>query len=154
LCIDLMNRPDLAVVLAQDYAGRLAQVANILAASPQHTEWIAQIQDEIFELLKQQSREPDATASIFGSLGSLYHQRGELQTAIDHYRVAIKKDYDQVGWHYALARLLNEEGRTDEAIHEAKICLRLRPDYGSAKRMIEELSVSSTTVEEMSISKQ
>ena len=154
LCIDVLNRPDLAVVLAQDHTGRLTQVANVLAASPQHTELIAQIQDDIFELLENRSRQPDATAHVFGSLGSLYHQRGELQMAIDHYRVAIKKDYDQVGWHYALARLLNEEGQIDEAIHEAEICLRLRPDHSPAKKIIEELSVRSAKAEKISVSKQ
>ena len=74
--------------------------------------------------------------------------------AIEHYRLAIKKDYDQVGWHYALAQLLDEEGRVDEAIHEAEICLRLRPDYGAAKRLIEESSARSAGTEKMPVSGQ
>lgn len=56
------------------------------------------------------------------------------------------KDYDQIGWHYALAQLLAAEDRVDDAMREARICLRLRPDHAAAKRLIEQLSIHPRVV--------
>ena len=147
LCIDILGRPDLALELAQDNAGRLAQVAGLLAAVQEHKELAEQTRGKVFELLERRSKQPNAPAAVFGSLAGLYRQRGDLEAAVGHYRLAIRKDYDRVDWHYALAKLLVQAGRIDEAIHEAEICLRLRPDYGTAKRLIEELSVCPLVVE-------
>jgi tetratricopeptide (TPR) repeat protein len=154
LCIDVLKRPDLALVLAQDNVHQLAYVANLLVTSEQHSQLVEQIRNDIFTLLQHRSKQSDAPAGVFGSLASLYYQQGDIQTAIEHYRLAIKKDYDQVGWHYALARLLDEEGRVDEASHEAEICLRLRPDYRAAERLIEESSARSAAMEKMPVSGQ
>ncbi|UCC99852.1 MAG: hypothetical protein JSW66_08205, partial [Phycisphaerales bacterium] len=99
LCIDVLDRPDLALELAQDNAGRLQQVASLLVASQQHKKSVEQIRDKIFHLLERQSRQPDAPASAFVSLAPLYRQRGDLQAAIEQYRHALKRDYGQVDWH-------------------------------------------------------
>jgi hypothetical protein len=50
-------------------------------------------------------------------------------------------DYGQVHWRFALARLLAETDKIPEAIHEARICLRLQPQMNTAKKLIEDLSV-------------
>lgn len=63
------------------------------------------------------------------------------EAAIKHYRRALALDYGQVQWRFALARLLAETDRIPEAIHEARICLRLRPQFTAAERLIAELSV-------------
>jgi hypothetical protein len=57
-------------------------------------------------------------------------------------------NYGQVQWRLALARLLAETNRIPEAIHEARICLRLRPEFKAAKRLIEKLSVLPGAVAE------
>jgi len=68
------------------------------------------------------------------------HQNAEK--AIECYRKALAMDYGQVQWRLSLAQLLSEEGRIVEAIHEAKICLRLSPGLREAERLIERLSVA------------
>ena len=145
-CLEKLHRPDMALQLAADETGRLSQLARLLGESDEHTELVTQIREQIFVLLKERSREADARAGVFASLANLYDQRSEPEAAIEHYRIAVKKDYDQVNWHYALAKLLAQAGRIEEAIHEAEICLRLRPDHGPAKRLIEELSVRPVAV--------
>ncbi|MCJ7674310.1 MAG: hypothetical protein MUO33_04050, partial [Sedimentisphaerales bacterium] len=59
----------------------------------------------------------------------------------DYYRRALALDYGQVYWRFSLARLLAEANRIDEAIREARICLRLRPEFEAAKKLIADLSV-------------
>ncbi len=141
LCVDSLARPDLALQLAGDQAGRLSNVADLLAASDQHAELVQQARAKALGLLAARSEDPDAPASTHVSLARGDVERGDIASAIDRYRLALRKNYDQVGWHYELAGLLARAGRVDEAIHEAQICLRLRSNYGPAKRLIEELSV-------------
>ena len=147
LLVEGLDRPDLALELAQGNAARLTHVAGLLTASQEHGGLLEQTRGRIFALLQRQAKKNDAPAGVFASLAPLYRQRGDLQTAIEQYRLAIRKDYDQVGWHYALARVLAEAGRIDEAIHEADICLRLRPDHGPAKSLMERLSLRPAVAE-------
>ena len=158
LCIRDLKRDDLAVQLAKEDANRLAFVGNVLSASAgalslSSTTAISnsldqqlaqQAQAEAFEQLKQKCERPDAPGYAHASLANLYQKQGDTDAAVEHYRRALMKDYAQVGWHYALAQLLADQNHTDEAIHEAKICLRLRSDYGPARRLIQRLSVLPT----------
>jgi len=140
LCTDDLARPDLALALAGDNAGRLSQVADLLAASDRHTELAQQARAGAISLLAARSTQADAPASTHVSLARADVERGDVDSAIDRYRLALRKSYNQVGWHYELAGLLARAGRTEEAMHEARICLRLRPNYAPARRLIEELS--------------
>ena len=56
-------------------------------------------------------------------------------------RRALALDYGQVQRHFTLATLLARMDRIAEAIHEAAICLRLRPQFNGAQKLIADLSV-------------
>ncbi len=75
------------------------------------------------------------------SLANIYTTEDAYTEAIDCYRRALVLDYGQVGWRFQLARLLAKTDQIPEAIHEAKICLRLRPQYTAAEKLIADLSV-------------
>jgi tetratricopeptide (TPR) repeat protein len=141
LCLEGLARPDLALELAADNPGRLGWVANLLAASEAHSELVAQARAHAIELLRERSDDPDAPASTQVSMARHEATQGDLDSAIERYRAALRKDYDQYAWHYELAGLLARAGQTDDAKHEAEICLRLRPDYQPAVRLIEQLVV-------------
>jgi len=155
LCIRDLGREDLAVQLAQEDPDRLASVANTLVVSdgaePQSVTtpgsagtghpFAELAQTKAFDQLKKKCEEPGTPAYAHASLANLYRRRGEMDAAMQHYRQALMKEYDQVEWHYALAQLLAGQGRTDEAVHEARICLRFRPDYAAAKSLVEQLSL-------------
>jgi tetratricopeptide (TPR) repeat protein len=141
LCIDDLVRPDLALKLAGQDAGRLSHVAGLLAASDQHTELAEQVRAKVYELLARRTQEPDAPAATHIAMARRAEREGDSDSALEHYRLALRKDYDQVGWHYELACLLARVGRVEDAIHEARICLRLRQDYAPARRLLEELVV-------------
>jgi len=141
LCVNHLSRPDLAVTLADDHTWRLGQVANILAESDEHKALAEQARAQIVDLLKQKCREPDAPAGAFASLANVFRVENNAEAAIEHYRRALALDYSQVGWRFNLAKLLEDADFVTEAIHEARICLRLRPGFAPAKRLIAKLSV-------------
>jgi tetratricopeptide (TPR) repeat protein len=135
------GRPDLAVAIAGDDSGRLSYVANALADMQEHKDIVQKAQARVVELLKERCSGPDAPASALASLANIYAKENNNGAAIEHYRRALALDYSQVQWRLALARLLAETDKIPEAIHEARICLRLRPQFKAAERLIEELSV-------------
>ena len=59
--------------------------------------------------------------------------------AIDLYRRALSQNYREVGWRLNLAHALAETGQLQDAIHEVRIVLRLRPQNPGATRLLEEL---------------
>lgn len=160
LCLDELDRPDLALQLASDDTKRLAYVGHLLAP-PQQADLSGSVAPDpnaavdrpdrrliaeqahlkILDELKTLCAQPGAPASAFASLASLYQQAGDLDLAIEHYQRAVRLNYDEAGWHYLLAEVLAQVDRVDEAVHEARICLRFRPDYIPARQLIEALSV-------------
>ncbi|RPI96762.1 MAG: hypothetical protein EHM39_10540 [Chloroflexi bacterium] len=129
LCINDLDRADLALKLAGDDAARLARVGSLLASldhgSPEasatadaldashHQELVERARAKAFEQLKTMCEAPDAPASAHASLASLYHQQMDYEAAIQHYRRAVQVDYDQFYWHYPLATLLAQVDRND-----------------------------------------
>ena len=146
--INHAGRPDLAVAIAGDDSSRLSAVANALAVMQEHKDIVEKAQVRVVELLKERCSRPDAPASALASLASLYAKENDPAAAISLYRRALVLDYGQVQWRLASARLLAETNQIREAIHEAKICLRLRPQYSAAERLIEQLSVLPGATEE------
>jgi len=141
LYVNHLNRPELAVKLAGDDGGWLSHVANILADTQEHKDTAQNIRARVIDLLKAQCQRPDAPASAFASLANIYRSQNEMDAAIEYYRRALALDYGQVNWRFTLAGLLAQKDQIQEAIHEARICLRLRPQFKAAEKLIADLSV-------------
>ena len=139
--VNQLNRPDLALTIAGDNTGRLSHVANTLSSIEEHNELAERTRAQITELLKVKCEQPDAPAWVFASLGGIYMKQEADTDAIEYYRRALDLDYGQVRWRFNLAKLLAEQEQVDEAIHEARICLRLSPQFKAAERLIADLSV-------------
>jgi tetratricopeptide (TPR) repeat protein len=139
--INNINRPDLAVAIAGDNTSRLSYITDILADMQEHKEIAEKIQAKVINSLKARCQEPDAPAWAFASLANIYRKEKDNEAAIEHYRRALALDYGQVYWRLALAGLLADTDHIVEAIHEARICLRLRPQFKSAEKLIADLSV-------------
>jgi len=146
--INHVNRPDLAVTVAGDSAGNLSYVANAIADTQEHAHIVEQARAQIVELLRKKCSGPDVTASALASLANIFRKGQDNEAAIEHYRRALYLEYGQIQWRYALARLLAETDRVPEAIHEARICLRLSPQFKAAERLIEDLSVLPDSIED------
>jgi tetratricopeptide (TPR) repeat protein len=122
-------------------------VADVLAEMEEHRELVDKAQARVLELLKTRCLEPDAPAGAFASLAGICRRKNDNEAAIEYYRRALALNYGQVYWRLALARLLAQMGRIPEAIHEARICLRLRPQFKAAQRLVAELSVHPAAIE-------
>ena len=136
-----VGRPDLALAVARDNTGLLFHVASLLQRNDGQRELAARARAEAISLLKARVEEPDAPASALASMASICIQDEQPGLAIQYYRRALAQDYGQVGWRLSLARALVQTGKFAEAMHEARICLRLRPQMQAAKKLIEDLSV-------------
>ena len=146
--INQVSRPDLALAIAGDNVGWLRYVVNIFAKTKENNDIAKKAQAKIIEFLKAKCQKARAPAWAFASLANICRKENDNEAAIEYYRRALALNYGQVQWRFALARLLAETNRIPEAIHEAKICLRLRPEFKAAKRLIEKLSVLPGAVAE------
>lgn len=138
--INYANRPDLAVIIARDDIYRLSLTADILVDTSEYKEIVQQTKDRVAQLLKEKCSRADVPASVHASLANIC-RREDSEAAIQHYRRALDMDYGQIYWRFALARLLAETGKISDAIHEARICLRLSPQFRDAEKLIADLSV-------------
>ncbi len=146
--INQVSRPDMALAIAGDNVGRLRYVANIFAKTKENNDIAKKAQAKIIEFLKAKCQKARAPAWAFASLANICRKENDNEAAIEYYRRALALNYGQVQWRLALARLLAETNRIPEAIHEARICLRLRPEFKAAKKLIEKLSVLPGAVAE------
>ncbi len=137
--LDRVDRPDLAIAVAHGDAGWLIQVAQLL--DEDHVELRKAALLEAMTLLKERCREPGATSDTFATAASLCWDHQDYVGAAEHYRRALDSDYGQVQWRVALARSLAKSGQADQAMQEARICLRLDSQTVAAQQLIQELSL-------------
>jgi len=138
--VNYLSRPHLAISAAGDDVGRLRYVARLLE-DMQYMDLVEQVLEKIKDLLEAECSQPEAPAWAFVSLGDIYRKQNDNKAAIESYRCALTLDYSQVHWRLKLAELLAKTERIPEAINEARICLRLRPQLKAAERLIADLSV-------------
>ena len=142
ICAEQLNDPNKVLTLAGDNIGWLNHSVNLLTAYDVNDNSLAQrALAKVKTSLEERSQSPEASAGVFASLARISQNENDPNQAIAYYNQALVKDYSQVYWRYALARLLAEKGQLDDAIHEAKICLRLNGSFTAARRLIEQLAV-------------
>ena len=149
--VNKINRPDLAIALAGESTGRLSHVANVLENSL-HDESTEQAKEKLRQLLEEKCLQSDISSSALASLAGIYRAQKNNESAIKCYRRILELDYGQVYWRYLLATLLAEKNQIPEAIHEAKICLRLSPGFQQASELIADLSTRQITASKNSVS--
>ncbi|MFC1761249.1 O-antigen ligase family protein [Planctomycetota bacterium] len=145
-CCYQLSDPDLAFILAENNIGRLRILAEILSNATGENELEEKIRIQIREQIEIACERDDAAADTFVSLARLQHHEGNNDAAIANYRQALMRNYNNVSWRYELSRLLVDDGQAKEAIHEARICLRLQTDCDWARKLIADLSVRPDVV--------
>lgn len=138
--IDQLGRSDLALEIARGRVDRLITIAGLLETSGGR-EAADETWREVAVLLEQICREPDAPAAAFARLAWLCQRNGRIADAIRYYGQALVSDYSQVEWRLSLALLLAETGEVGAAIEQANVCLRFRPEFAPARRLIDRLSL-------------
>jgi tetratricopeptide (TPR) repeat protein len=133
------KRPDLARELAGDDYQRLEELARACSAIPEFAHLAAELREAATASLRRRAATPDAMPDELVSLARIENAQGQPDAAIELFQRALRQDYRQIEWRLELARLLAAAGRIDEAIHEVRICLRLRPQHTQAVRLMDEL---------------
>ncbi len=145
--VNHLSRPYLAISAAGDDIGRLSYVTNVLQ-DMQYDDLAGQTREKTKDLLEVECSQPDASASMFATLGNIYGKQGNNEAAIECYRQALAREYGQVYWRLELAKLLAKMERMPEALLEAKICLQLRPQFQTAEKLVANFSVNPAVFDE------
>ena len=146
LYITELKLPALARELAGDDYRRLNELARLLPVNDQNAKLAQELRTASEASLRRRILAADVSASELASLAQIDLNLGDSASAIDLYRRALAKDYLQVGWRLNLARALAKAGQQDAALHEVRICLRLRPHHPEATQLLQELSAQAEDV--------
>jgi O-antigen ligase/tetratricopeptide (TPR) repeat protein len=134
-----LHRPDLAKTLAGDDYERLSILAEVCANSKDYANLARDLSAAAEESLRLRAATTTAKPAELALLAAEDFRRGDFASAAELYRRALNVDYRQIDWHLQRARALKEIGQQDEAIHEVRICLRLRTGDKTATALLEEL---------------
>ena len=135
------NRPDLALEIARGNRRDLSYLAEQIQGKPGDEQLSARCRQEVNAQLVAEAGQANASPGDLADLAANYAQQGDFAQAIVWYRKAVDFDYGQVDWRLHLASLLAEHGHVSEAMEQAKICIRLRPQSNEARKLIGDLSV-------------
>ena len=131
------GRSDLAYALVEKNGLGLFTLADLLGSGQKDEALAAKCRSEATAMLLIEAGKPDASPTVLAQAAEIYAARDNNEAAIDCYGRALAGDFGQVGWRFRLAQLLEKSGRTDEAIRQARICLRFRPQMKEAEDLVE-----------------
>ncbi|MFH1919100.1 MAG: hypothetical protein ABIP48_04315 [Planctomycetota bacterium] len=124
----LPDSPQLLIELARtDYAGEQSQEERALLVA-RAKELVASHRSQLSEI---QWHHFHAVA---------YQVEGRFEESIASYIRAIELDPLQIEWRFKLAKLLEQEGRIEQAYEEARLCALLAPDCKDYRSLVHELN--------------
>ena len=130
------GRPDLAYQLVQENRVGLNTLAALLKDFDLDPELASRCRDEATQLLLAEAQKRSADVNVLVDAADVYASEGKDRLAIDCYERALSHNYNLVDSRFRLAVLLNKVGEVDNAVREARVCLRQRPDMKSAEELI------------------
>jgi tetratricopeptide (TPR) repeat protein len=135
-----LHRLDLAKALASDNYERLTILTSVCGESNEYASSVADLSAAAEQSLRKRAAAVDARPTELATLADADYKRRDFASAAEFYRRALNQDYKQVQWRLQLARALKELGQFDDALHEARICLRIHPRDHEAESLIEDLA--------------
>jgi tetratricopeptide (TPR) repeat protein len=138
--VNQLSRPHLAISAAGDNIEQLSYVIEILERM-QYYDLAEEVQIKIQHLLEAKCTKPGTPGSVYARLAGIYNEQGNNQAALECYRQALAREYDQVQWRLELTKILVKMGRAREAMSEAKICLQLHPRLDAAEKFVADISI-------------
>ncbi|MBN1418567.1 MAG: O-antigen ligase family protein [Planctomycetes bacterium] len=134
------GRPDDLVRVCPDDLGTAGQLAARLRALKAPEETIAKLEERRCELLRKAlEADPDSLDALRANAEHL-SATGEYEEAIPLYRRAIRRAYGDPTLHLGLALALEEVGRLEEALREARLILSMRADDPQAVALRERVA--------------
>ena len=130
------------MAFAEDDIRCLFQVADRLQNGAEDCDLATTVREKAVAMLKADCERDDVPSWELAMMANSCFQDDNYDEAVKWYRRALISDYDQVGWRINLAQALVKIGQPEDAMREARICLRLSPKMGAAKKLIGDLSLS------------
>ncbi len=146
--IEQEKRADLAVEVAADNIRRLKYVADILSANKEYGVEAEKAQAKFVALAEQKAAENNASRDELVLLGGYFLKNSNFQKATEYLGAAAAADYGDANLRLKLARALAENGQANEAVRQLRICLRLRPKYRQAEKLLAELSIRPEVIKQ------
>jgi tetratricopeptide (TPR) repeat protein len=138
--IDQAKRPDLAIEIAADNLRQLKYVGAVLAQNEDFKTYAETARLKMIELAESAVLKNAAALEELIFLGD-YYKNSEPEKAAEYFSSALLQDYGNSRLRLKYAEVLAETGRLEEAIQQARMCLKLNPGSKQAKSLIAELSV-------------
>ncbi len=135
-----LGRPDLAMDMARGDRGLLLHLANMLETVDGVEGLLDEARREARRLLEVSAGRENADAASLAALGIALAAEGQPGRAETMLRRAVALNYGQVHWRLELSHTLAELGKLDEAVREAQIAVRLKPDYKPARLLVDQLA--------------
>jgi O-antigen ligase/tetratricopeptide (TPR) repeat protein len=135
-----LKRPELARELAGSDYRRLTELIRVLPSGPESAKLSQELTTAAETSLRTRVDAADAKPEDIAALAQIEMQRGDLASAISFFDRALSQEYTQIDWRVKLAHALAASGRIDDAIHQTRICLRLRPNHPEATQLLSDLS--------------
>ncbi len=142
LLVNRFKEPQLAVELAGGDVARLLRVTRLLERAAPEDRLTSETAARTVAALRKVCEGRTASAYLLATLADFCRRSGDLDEAITYYRRALDRQHGQVGWRLSLARCLAAKGLYEEAIYEARLCLRHRPQFKAAENCIAKWSVA------------
>lgn len=139
--IEQEKRADLAVEIAGDDTKRLKYVAGMLSQHDEFRGEAERAQSKLIELAEQKASKNTADIEELILLGDYYRKNNNSQKAAEYFGAAVTADYGNADLRLKFARALAENGQANEAVRQLRICLKLKPKYRQAEKLLAELSV-------------
>lgn len=134
------NRNDIVADLMRNEPGYLTLLLNRLKDNPAEQPLVQNIKAQLLKLARDAAdknpRDPRNWASLAENLISNQAPNGEVIIA---YTRALDLEYGNLGWRIRLAQLLKAEGKREEAVSQAEICLRIDQQMAEAKALLASL---------------
>ena len=139
--IEQEKRADLAVEIAADDTKQLRYVIDILSKNKDFAAETEKAQLKLVELAEQKAAKNTADIRELTLLGDYFRKNNNSRKAVEYFSAAVEADYGNAGLRLNFAQALAEDGQAGEAIKQLRICLKLRPKYQQAEKLLAELSV-------------
>lgn len=138
-CVHKLNDIKLAKKLAGPDHNRLSALAAVVEQSGKFAAQAPQIRADAEQALRALAKTDHVSPNELVNLARVEQQRQNPSAAIELYRRALNQEYQRFDWRLQLAEILVVVGQTDDAIHELRIALRLRPRDPAATKLLGEL---------------
>lgn len=145
VCLYRLDRPDMPLEVTQNRLDWYCHVCTCLVDDGRHEQLsdaacaqaVGRLKSQgLPEKLESQASSERGVAAAYSTAGVVCQDRGEFGMAAGYYRKALALDYGNALCRCRLAECYLAMHRTNDAVHEARICLRFDPTMGTAKRII------------------